>query len=339
MMRKKRLFRPAALLPAAGILMLPVTAGDSLGHEEIENNLSMPVVLAEGIGLTGQWSDIDPGLSHDDVWLDVYCVGDEPYYPQQTGSIWSADWQDGGGSEVLATVDWGSEVTEERWDVKSVIPVTVTLWTELAEPLTKYNMYTHNYGLCPEVVDDPLMAISSEEDEEEVIWGTDGSTDDSDEATVFTPCAHLEIERFVGLSEETPPAPDDKGDVIFASSVQDGFGVHGKPDWYVSSIDGEGRLLYLFNLNVARQERGSDTDKSGWYRLTFSLDDVTSYALVRGRTIIDFGLNVPENGVGCKVTLNGLHESDQAEGFLFEPVMVDQESVLDIYISPMTTGE
>lgn len=353
-MRKHKLKTSVCAIASASLLLLSATAFNAAAEEEEEvaNNLSVPAIFAEGYGMTGLPAYEKSGLpgSSTPSWGTPYCYQSNlKYFLQATDSLWQAEWSADALLEtdpqpVSVTVDWGDEIVNQQWNVKSVIPVRVVLYEVLGSLMTGYNMYALPADICPcdvpdcNVVADPSDVVIASEEEVDEVWGTmkndTYTSGPSDPPTVYTVCARLTINK-ITFDEYGAVV---LGEELFSSAVYDGFGVRSKPDWYSAEINAEGELIYLYNWNIAREEMGSDTDKSGWYRLTFSLDPLASYVITRGKLVIeDFSVETG-NPVPCNVSLDSSDESDS--DVIYKPLLVTTSSShVDIKIEAMAEGE
>jgi hypothetical protein len=345
LMKKNYVKRSACALSLAVFILLAAGPRPAAAEEEeVTNNLSFPLIFAEGYGLTGRPAYEQSGLPGGifPVFATEYCFEDVKYYLQATDSLWQAQWSadrlmDPDEPKVSVTLDWGKEVVNQRWDEKSVIPVAVFLYTSLGEEkkMTGYEMKSLPAGILPCDPIEPLASeapalfVASEEEELDEVWGTTGVTYESATAGVYTVCARLKIQK---IDQEGPEAVVQA--TLFNSAVYDGFGVHGRPLWYTAEIDGPGRVVYLYNWNLALMQMGADVSKAGWYRLSFSLDEKAEYTITQGRYIVTDDYTVP-----CEASLDLLDESDMA-GVQYAPVLDSPSlSYVDVYIAPLATGE
>lgn len=308
-----------------------------------------------------------PGRVDDPFWgTPVYydydgedgIENDEKFYLQALDSTWMAQWAvantNDPSEKVKATVDWSDSVISGEWNYKSVIPIGVTLYYipdpddtsppdfYIPDPETPtkvqvgdmfgYQMFDLPAWLYPE---DETSSLDEDGEEEEVVYGTNKDTNYPGSATVYTVCARLTIQKFKdcpppeeGEEEEEGPCFEDEP--VFDSAVWEGFGVHAKPTWYLTTIDGPGKIVYFFNWNLAREQLGKDLTNEGSYRLTFSIDDATDeYKIVRGPTTLKEWGAVSSN----VILLDTLHSSDAAGPNV--PVYVSEsEMYVDVEISP-----
>jgi len=360
MMRKHKLKTSVFAVASTGLLLLSVASFNAEAgapiepDEEASNFLSVPAIFAEGYGITGLEivGDHNSGLpegSDPETWLIPYCFEGTEYYLQaEPTNSWQADWTVASG-EVSVTVDWSDEVIKKEWNDKSVIPVSVTLYRGI-EPgsMNGYEMTPLPANLLPSVCSDGVADTSvfstSEEESEEIdlLWGT---TPDSygayyDRATVFTVGAKLTIGELVRDADGNyVPVKDADGNevYIFSSPVTMSFENLGKPDWLSPAIDVEGRIIYLYNWNLAAKQFGPEENRSGWYRLTFSIVDPVSYTLSKGYSVEDRGTY----NVDTKVTFaDEVDESNTGEDVVYEPtVHTAKATYVDIEITHLDTGE
>ena len=110
--------------------------------------------------------------------------------------------------------------------------------------------------------------------------------------------------------------------------------MHARPTWYTASIDGPGKIVYLYNWNLALMQQEPDVDRSGWYRLTFSLDEEANYSITQGKFILKEEFSVP-----CNTSLAALDASDETEVQYVPKLDSPSLTYVDIYTSPETTGE
>jgi hypothetical protein len=169
---------------ASGTVTITATAGTASDAVEIKvvgggetetlgNNLSVPVVFADGVGITGLPVSEDPGvrpLLTEAITIDVLPfwysgnVADyNTYFLQQGTNTWRPEIIDGTGqSAYSASIYWGDNLTVKDWSAARPIRVEQAL-TAVGLTMKGYNM-TYLYG------DGPTE-----------MYGADGSTGD------FTP--------------------------------------------------------------------------------------------------------------------------------------------------------
>jgi len=351
-MRKHKLKTSVLAIASTSLLLLSTTAFNAAAagvppeEEEASNYLSVPAIFAEGYGLGGLPAVDDrgsglPGSSEASFNGNVYCYKNTEYYLQlDDTNTWQAEWNTAAGffgegfGLVPVTVDWSDEVINTQWNDKSVIPIGVSLTTDLSGygSMTEYQMkdltgLPLQAGICLDGDTETSLFTTLEEEEGEVAdkWGTNSFTQESDMAGVYSVCARLTIQKH-----------DDKTDQwvsVYDSAVYEGFGVHARPTWYSATIDGPGKIVYLYNWNLALHQKGPDVDRSGRYRLTFSLDDSADYTTFEGK-MEQIDRHVERN----TILLGTLHPSDTSG--INTPVYVSPtEMYVDIDITHLETGE
>lgn len=363
MMRIHKLKTSVFAVASISLLLLSATPFNAAAgeppvepEEEASNFLSVPAIFAEGYGMTGLEiiGDKGSGLpegSDPETWVIAYCSEGTEYYLQaEPTNSWQADWTAADTSEkVSVTVDWSDEVIKKEWNDKSVIPVSVTLYTGI-EPgsMNGYEMTPLSAnllpGACSDGVADTSVFSTSEEESEEIdfLWGTTPNSYGAyyDRATVFTAGAKLTIgELVMDADGNYVPVKDAAGNevYIFSSLLTTSFENLGKPDWLSPAIDVEGRIVYLYNWNLAANQFGPEEDRSGWFRLTFSIVDSVSYTLSKGYSVEDRGTYTFSSNVALAAEVDG---SNTGEGVVYEPTVNTAKSTsVDIYISHLATGE
>jgi hypothetical protein len=187
-------------------------SGENGGETGFGNNLSFPVVFADGFGvggarITGAW--VGPGPLMPPLALDFAAglrpLSDEsipqlPYYdastrvslggigyfPQGTASTWQAEWRSNvAGAEIPVVIDWGDALTSRRYTSSSVIRIEATLLQDETVP-----------GVSDTMLAYAMKWLSGYRDTE--MQGTDGTTYASAARTVFTVHARLTIEKVTG---------------------------------------------------------------------------------------------------------------------------------------------
>jgi hypothetical protein len=233
--------------------------------ETLGNNLSVPVVFAEGHGITGlpvatdtglrpRPTETNPTLPFFDSSTVVVKEG-ITYYPQQTASTWQAGWTVGapGGEQVM--INWGDNLLARSWNANSVIRVETVLYQQAATTLTGYAM-TSLFG--------------TQRDE---VFGTTGATTQSGYRTVFAVTPRLIIEKITGPGGSVVPGlPRFEGSVA-AALESDG------PGEYSAEVNGGGSIIYGFNWTLRQWDMPQD-QKAGWWRITFTLDPVAKFSVV-----------------------------------------------------------
>jgi hypothetical protein len=339
-LRMTALAAAAAALLAAPLLMAQGSGGQGGGGgwggsggrggggggevETLGNNLSVPVVFAEGYSLLGLPTTAvpggnglrpfvgQPGYPALEFWDNTTVVQKDGlfYYPQQSNSHWQADWLDGQAGGEQAIVDWGDNLTHQEWTARSVIRVENVLYTNS----TLQNLVTY-----------PMVYLFGEGTGE--IQGTTGNASLGTYATFYSLNARLTIEKLLepGGQIDTTVEP-------FSAAAYERFGYDG-PGGYGAEVNVAGKVIYGYNWMLSQMDVPL-AKKTGWWRLTFSLDPVASYTLTA------------EDGssrsftVNRNISLAGLDPADLLEEVLFKPTLPDEHTtVLEINVVEKRTGK
>jgi uncharacterized protein YjdB len=225
----------------------------------VGNNLSYPVVFAEGIGITGLAVATDPGVrptTAEGITVDVLPfwysgnVADyqDTYFLQQGTNTWRAEWADGSqGGIQQAEVAWGDNLTSVQFNTHQNIRVEVALNAINGAQLSGYVMKVL-YGTG-----------------ETEMQGTDGTT------ALFTPTIysvlpHITVEKLDDVTRE----PVYK---VYEGTVYGGFGGDGS-GLFNAEVNVGGKMVYGYNMMIQNLTLPSDLHKYGWWRITFQLDEV-----------------------------------------------------------------
>jgi hypothetical protein len=236
------------------------------GHDEgFGNNLSVPVVFANGYGVTGEkipdppaapiWEEYSAGLRPTAADINRLAGLNEPfpyfdpaqtisigvieYYTQATTSTWQADWADGTTAVQNVTAHWGDNLVSA--------PLRTTQMIRVETVLTQDNTVDKMEGFYMQ----SLYGSMRNE-----VFGTDGLPGYVyPERMVFAPNARLKIEQ-LDAPNGNPVA------TTFDKAIYESFGVEG-PGGYASEINGKGSLTYGYNWKATA---------AGAWRITFSLD-------------------------------------------------------------------
>ncbi|WP_020677533.1 fibronectin type III domain-containing protein [Geopsychrobacter electrodiphilus] len=246
------------------------------GDSGFGNNLSLPLVFADGYGLTGaeisttivppySLTNIDPntGLrptAEELVSLtafpnfdpdNIYSLNAVDYYEQQTASTWQADWVNGIASDPTAvqevTVNWGDNLASVSFSENSVVRVETVLYQDPPDTLTAYTM-------------DLLYGSGVTE-----MQGTSAVLYETTRRNVYAVTARLTIDKLDGPG----------GNVVFThfdKAVWENYGSDG-PGGYSAEINVGGSLVFGYNWMLNQDSLPPGALKPGWWRLTFSLDD------------------------------------------------------------------
>ncbi len=249
-------------------------AGETTGYG---NNLSYPVLFAEGYGIGGAqipsdltWGTTDPELSitvpdpgdatglrpsaADTTytafpWLVEPYAANPDYYAQNTVNTWRAQWElapEGPSPEVQ--VDWGDNLISQSWTATQ--PVRVE--TVLRQPVA--------------MIGYPMASLLGSRRTE--TQGTTGEPALSLGRTVYSITAHLMIEK-IG-SDGQPVENGCSVDKTVYTTAGDG------PGNYAAEINVSGALIYGYNWMLSQCSAAPDTTKEGNWRVTFQLDPVAN---------------------------------------------------------------
>lgn len=263
-LRHARLLQIVAIAAIAGALVGVPSAvargpgggggGGGGGEETIGNNLSFPAIWSEGILLPLRGTFGEPQL----VEPSEYTTEDgSPLYLQGVeANTWQAQNAPATEPVEISQVDWGDNIESRSLPLGKPIRVETTLLKDLDTPMLGFSMYS---------------AYGSQEAE---VFGTDGTTYESAQATIYSACARLTIQRleisrddpYVSLITWDPVAGEWTGEGLIASALFNG-GVWsgGEGSGYSAEINGSGKAIYGYNWTSAGLAAGD-------YRITFSLD-------------------------------------------------------------------
>jgi uncharacterized protein YjdB len=249
------------------------------------NNLSNPVIFAEGIGVTGLAVATDPGLrptAAEGITVDQlpfwysgnvsdYTLNNVNYFLQQGANTWQAEWVDeGAGAMQQVEVDWGDNLSATQFNSHQNIRIEVVLYDKSLRTLKGFNMAAL-YGTG-----------------ETEMQGTDGTMGD------FTPTVYAVTPRLIiqKLNDQTMQVVE----TVFDGAIHEGFGGDG-PGAFSAEVNVGGRLGYGYNLLLQNVTLTDPTiHKYGWWRITFTLD---AQANVNGQQIgrhLDMTSMAPASG-------------------------------------------
>ena len=265
-----------SLFAMAAIAALVVGGTSAIAAEEEEgygNNLSMPVVFAEGYGLTGMMTQeytTYPTATEDDGLrprteaealpfteagepdpyldpLDEYTPDGttDVYYMQKGPSVWKAFAKDGlTTKKVAAMVYFGDNLTGHQWTTNvKIIHLEMGLQRELTNAALTY----------------PMASLYGEKNNE--VFGTTGVPTTGTTAKVYTPMGRLVIQK---LNKNHQPI-----DKVFSQAIYQGYGLDGEGK-FATEVTGSGTLSYAYNWRPAATD---DYTTAGWWRISFKIDD------------------------------------------------------------------
>lgn len=263
----------ALLATAAVAALVAGGAGSAIGAEveTLGNNLSMPLIFAEGYGLTGmptQPYNTYPTTTENDGLrpqtdaevlpfnelgapapnldaADAFVLGTTTYYMQKGPSTWKAFARDGTpGKQVASDVYFGDNLTGHQWNANAkVIHLEMGLQRELLNASLTYAM-TSLYG-----------------DKQNEVFGTDGIPTTGTTAKVYTPMGRLVIQKLNRNHKVLG--------TLFSQSIYDSYGVDGSGQ-FATEVTGSGTVSYAYNWFLTNT---GSFKKTGWWRITFKIDD------------------------------------------------------------------
>jgi fibronectin type 3 domain-containing protein len=254
----------------------PPTGGGS-GETGFGNNLSVPLVFADGVGILGgvitgtDYKDLATGLrpTASDTTdpfpylnpADIASLGGVDYYEQQSSSTWQASWVNNAlaGAQKVE-VDWGDNLSSASLSSSQVIRVETVLRQYKGLPVDGTSWPT-----TESMVGYPMQLLYGQGKAE--MQGTTGTAADATERRVFAATARLTIEKLDGAGNVVPA-----GECGFNGSIADGLAMAdgSQAPKYSAEINVGGSLTYGFNWRLNKCTGLSD--KTGNWRLTFSLD-------------------------------------------------------------------
>lgn len=260
------------------------------GEDTVGNNLSFPVIFSDGVEKATRyptdWSTGNP-IPAPQFGGAFTTIGEEDaavdwYHQQDPLNLWGAEtftyMADPAAPDdfIVDWIDWGDNLEARDWNVNSVVRVETVLYRDLAdEPVEP--------GEVPQMVAYTMRYLSGEGPNE--MWGANGETFDSNQATVYSHCARLTIQRLT--TDRDDPDLDtlewndvehqwnDGGTGLIESPVfnlavwEAGDG----PGFYNAENNVPGKIIYGYNWNVRKTGK-----VAGDYRLTYSLDDQCTQA-------------------------------------------------------------
>lgn len=233
--------------------------GGGGGEPEFGNNLSNPVVFADGLGVTGLAVSTDPGLrptANEGIAVTgtsaFWYSGNKAdwqgtYYTQQSENTWRAEWMDGTGTMQDAAVDWGDNILSHTFNTHSPIRIEVVLYSASVGPLTGFNTTS-------------LSGTGSTE-----VQGTDGTTG------LFTPTVYSVVPRLTIQKVDSVTMQPIPGAIGFDGTIADGLAAHG-PGSFSAEVNVAGKVIYGFGFLIQDITLPANLHKYGWWRITFSLD-------------------------------------------------------------------
>ncbi len=257
--------------------------------ESYGNNFAAAMIFADGYGITGlpldptkPWMELYTSLDQIDYGTGLRPSSDQnqtltevpffddtitfekggvTYYPQQTVSTWQGEWKDGNDADQHVTATFGDNLISQTLTSESKIRIEVALTKDLDgiqdENMTSYNM---------------VSLYGSKYNE---IYGTNMETYENNTSFVFATNAHLKIQK---VDAQGVPQADPLYD-------QPLFSCEGGPGCFSSEVNVAGNFIYGFVWDLANDNPGYE--KTGIWRITFSLDETSVPTGAQNHTFID----------------------------------------------------
>jgi cysteine-rich repeat protein len=294
-----------ALLLSASVALAQGGSGGGGEEEGAGNNLSFPTVFAEGVGVTGLDATVDDGLrtppETGDLFAGAYWLGwldgsvqnvcdpatpDCPpagatdvqrlYLQDDANNVWKAGTIVGTPGVPIAVdgVDWGDNLESGSWYENSVVRVETVLYKTVDPALGSYEMWL-------------LYGESSPGEMQGARTSNAGAPVPliipSTEATVYSPCARLTIQKLRADAGVPVPADyawnaatgawDGAAYTMANSAVWESYTAsEGSSGGYTAEVNVSGKLIDGYNWKLRDATLPGGVNKLGWYRLTFSLD-------------------------------------------------------------------
>jgi len=267
------------LFPAVALTAVLLGAGGAAGggqEETAGNNLSLPVIWGESaqLPLRGIWnSPVFDG--------EYTLVGNVPYYEQQDPfNSWQAESKSYSQWLPVTWIDWGDNLESQDWKTTSKVRIETVLYKDLG--VADWTGF-----IWPKMLGFEMAYLYGAGTTE--IWGTNGLTYLSDQATIYSDHARLTIQKVadVGVLQNGDLTWDTSSNQWVGADVQEPDFNGGcwedidGPGGYSAEINVSGKAIYGYNWDVRTTSNG----EAGVYRITFSLDP--NYGSAPLRTLID----------------------------------------------------
>lgn len=249
------------------------------GDTGFGNNLSVPLVFANGVGVTGEvlaasadsdYLNLTTGLrptSSDttDPWpyllaSDTLKVGGVDFYAQKNASSWQASWKNGGAALQSVVVDWGDNLrTASITTALSIIRVETNLLQ---------NKRTAAWPDTESMKRFPMQLLAGQGATE--VQGTTGVAEEATQRRVFTVNARLTIKKLTGTVD---PACEFDNTIYGSFDLPDSD----QTKKYTTEVNVGGAITYGYNWRLSTCP-GTAAEKAGTWRITFSLDPTATYS-------------------------------------------------------------
>lgn len=242
------------------------------------NNLSYPVIFAEGRGLAGasvagdgptRYSNtgLRPTATDSAALAELERLDSLPFWYsgntseafttgnvfwQKTANVWQAQWlARSGDAKTPVIVDWGDNLRSVKYSTTSVVRVEHVMTANDSTTLLGYLM-------------DVTVNASSPTEKQGIYDDGNQTSTSAFTPTVFSDRARLTIQKLSA-----------KGGTVtytyFDKAVHQSYGVDG-PGGYAAEINVGGKLVYGYVLDFKKVVMPAGVAKDGWWRITFSLD-------------------------------------------------------------------
>ena len=299
--KKKKMF----CISLMGMYLLSCQSAFCKKEESIGNNLSLPVIWAEG--KTKELRGTFGTPVYDGAYTDV--EGVIWYHQRDEFNTWQAENIIPVAPVDVTFIDWGDNLEAHPWTVRSLVRVETVLYQDIsATPMWAFEMlYLEGEGI-------------------DEMWGTNGIEYLSDEATVYSGVARLTIQKLSGDPDLTwDPAQGQwtgagvEG-TFYNSAIWEAEGVTGPSlsSIYSGEINIPGKVIYGYNWNVKKMNNGP-----GIYRLTFSLDDAASGTGCTITCNTFFTENITQILLSDNVSGGGVAEIDYANNLTYIDILIE----------------
>lgn len=257
-------------------------------------------------------------------------------------NVWQSDWLDGRGEIVnVSAIDWGDNLESQTWWSNSIVRVELALLKDLDTTLTGHEMwYLEGQG--------PSESWGVRSTEMVTLLSAGGSpalepyTYESSQATIYSPCVRLTIQKMEqGAGDfENPPtegfqwnsltgAWDGMYATILNKAVYESNGSEGPSAGVGAEVNVKGRLIYGYNWRVRDIVYPQGNPKTGWYRLTFSLDGTDA----EGKACSTFGLNTTLASAAIVISEEEV-ATDEGEPTGYTPIIDSPNNLtyMDVFI-------
>ena len=224
------------------------------------NNLSVPVVFSEGIGITGLPVTVAGAPNYANTGLrpgatENLVVNGLPYfyagnvsdctwpdgtkaYCQKGLNAWQAQWLDGSAALQHASATWGDNIISQSLQTSAPVRVEVSLNDLTSGTLSGFNMQV-------------VSGTGSTESQ-----GTNGVTA-AMTPTIYSVMPHLIVSKLDTSGGNAVGSP------LVDKRVIDALGAEEGPGNFAAEVNVGGKIVYGYNLRVS---------EAGWYRVAFVLE-------------------------------------------------------------------